>query len=143
MQFITVVLLALVAGVMGLPPSANQDFDQSAISSDVELESPGPCGPLMRKAVCCKKSIFSIIDTGCERATRDIHTGPELAVACQAKGKLPRCCIMGLLGVYGPCKPPHSVAKELGYFNDTEDDIETIGIDKYWDGEGELTDWTK
>lgn len=51
----------------------------------------------MRKAVCCRKSLLGLIDMGCHRVKPDVHTGPELVTACEAKGKLPRCCILGFV----------------------------------------------
>lgn len=106
MQLTIAALLAMVAGVPALPPSANQDLQQSIADNNIDSLSQAPCGNLMRKAVCCRKSILGVIDLGCKRASPDIHTGPELAAACEAKGKIPKCCIMGL--VSNPIKEPPS-----------------------------------
>lgn len=97
MQLTIAALLAMVAGVPALPPSANQDLQQALAENNIATSSPVPCGDFMRKAVCCRKSILGVIDLGCKRASADIHTGPELAAACEAKGKNPRCCILGLV----------------------------------------------
>ncbi|KAI7779215.1 hypothetical protein LA080_001063 [Diaporthe eres] len=133
MQFTTAAVLALVAGVLALPPTANQDLEQSLAESLAPV-SPGPCGELARKAVCCRKSIFSVIDVGCHRAKPDTHTGLDLAAECAAKKKMPRCCIMGILGNYLFCKPPLDVAKELGYYDPEEyHDVEVIITDPEWE----------
>lgn len=106
MQLTIAALLAMIAGVPALPPSANQDLQQSLAHNNVATSSQGPCGPLMRKAVCCRKSVLDVINLGCKRAKPDIHTGPELTAACEAKGKVPKCCILGL--VSNPSKGPPS-----------------------------------
>lgn len=104
MQLITATILAMVAGVPALPPSPNEDLVQSLADNSMALVSQSPCGTFMQKAVCCRKSLLGVIDMGCHRAPADIHTGPELAAACEAKGKMPRCCILGL--VSNPIKKP-------------------------------------
>lgn len=97
MQFTTLALLALVAGVFGLPPSAFQDLDQSEISSDLVIESSRACGPLSNKAVCCRKSLLGTIDFDCHRPKPEPQSGPELTAACAPTKKMPRCCILGLV----------------------------------------------
>lgn len=106
MQLTIAALLAMVAGVPALAPSAIQDLQQSSAENGTTYLPQGPCGALMRKAVCCRKSILGLIDLGCKRAKPDIHTGPELTAACEAKGKTAKCCVLGL--VSNPIKEPSS-----------------------------------
>ncbi|KAG6361585.1 hypothetical protein INS49_009812 [Diaporthe citri] len=134
MQFTTAAVLAMVADVLALPPTVNQDLEQSPAEPHMAHTSQNPCGDFMRKAVCCRRSIFGLIDMGCHPVKPDIHTGPGLAAACAAKKKLPRCCILGFLGIYGPCKPPYAVAQELGYYDGDEyEDVEVIVTDPEWE----------
>ncbi|KAL1875872.1 hypothetical protein Daus18300_003063 [Diaporthe australafricana] len=114
MQLTTTTLLVLAAGVLALPPSGKQELDMTPVGSDQTLASKGPCGGLQKKAACCSKSILGIIDVNCSAGPSDAKTGLELATACGAAKKLPRCCILGLLGLYVACKPPADVAAELG-----------------------------
>lgn len=108
MQFTTATVLALAAGVLALPPTTNQDLEQSLADNNTDLWSASPCGDFARKAVCCRKSLIGMVDFSCHPAKPDIHTGLELAAACEAKKKLPRCCIMGIVSnpLTKPSSPP-------------------------------------
>lgn len=97
MHLITTALLALVASVVGLPSTPNVDGDVDTNSPALDVESAGPCGALSRKAVCCKKSLLGLVDFGCHRPQGQIHSGPELEAACSAQGKVPRCCLLGVV----------------------------------------------
>lgn len=102
MHFITITLLALVASVLGLPPIPNPVWDGYTNSSDLGFELVGPCGAVARKAVCCKKSFYGIVDFHCHKPQGNIQTGADLELVCSAKAKRPRCCLMG--GVSKPMK---------------------------------------
>ncbi|KAI3391619.1 hypothetical protein diail_7020 [Diaporthe ilicicola] len=117
MQLITTALLALAAGVLALPTSEKQDPDQS-ITSNLTLAAQNACGSVLKKPVCCRESHLGLVDTDCHAGPSNVKTGLELQTICVAAGKMPRCCILGVLGLYLACGPPPAVAAELGYYDD-------------------------
>ncbi|POS80954.1 hydrophobin [Diaporthe helianthi] len=134
MHFITITLLALVASVLGLPPIPNPVWDGYTNSSDLGFELVGPCGAVARKAVCCKKSFYGIVDFHCHKPQGNIQTGADLELVCSAKAKRPRCCLMGGLGTYIACKPPKYFA-EMENSDDAENGFEVVATGQYYDVE--------
>ncbi|KAJ0119427.1 hydrophobin [Diaporthe amygdali] len=115
MQLTKATYLALAAVALALPPNDKDELVQNPI--DPDLASKGACG-ILKKPVCCRQSHLGLIDTGCSAAAGSPKTGQELATACEATGKLARCCVLGLLGLYLACMPPKAVATELGWYDD-------------------------
>lgn len=94
MQLTKAGLLALAAVSLALPPNEKDELVQNPI--DPDLASKGACG-ILKKPVCCRQSLLGLVDTGCSAAAGSPKTGQELATACEATGKLARCCVLGLV----------------------------------------------